>query len=246
MVYTSEYPIISVTVDVVCLTVRRGDLQVLLVERGSDPFEGKPAFPGGFVDVDEDLEQAARRELREETALENLTVLEQLATYGRPDRDPRGRTISVAHLAVAADPGEVTAGDDAAKADWHPVATVLENPETLAFDHAEILRDALERARDDLERTPSAARLCGPRFTLADLRHVYEAVWGSGLDPAGFEAQVTDATGFLVETGEVTEAAGRPAALYRRGDATRIRPPLDLRALSGARPLPGGSAACDA
>jgi 8-oxo-dGTP diphosphatase len=147
MVYTSDYPIISVTVDVVCLARRDGERQVLLVERGSDPFQGRLAFPGGFVDIDEDLEDAALRELREETSLATPGVLEQLGAYGRPGRDPRGRTVSIVYLALPDEAAAVRGGDDAADAGWYPITELLQDPGRLAFDHAEILRDALARAR---------------------------------------------------------------------------------------------------
>jgi 8-oxo-dGTP diphosphatase len=231
VVYTSEYPIFSVTVDVVCLTVRAGAFRVLLVERGSEPFAGRLAFPGGFVEIDEDLEAAARRELREETGVEAPRRIEQLATYGRPGRDPRGRTVSIAHLAIAAEMGEATGGSDAADAGWHDVAGLLGDPEALAFDHAEILADAVERARGKLEHSPIAADFCPPEFTLAELRSVYEVVWGVRLDPANFHRQVTRAEGFLLEAeGTMDRGSGRPAQLYRRGAAERIHPPLNLRA----------------
>ena len=144
MVYTSEYPIISVTVDAVCLAERDGALHVLLVERGSDPYAGKLAFPGGFVEVDEDLPAAAARELAEETGLELPVPLEQLRTYGAPGRDPRGRTVTTAYVAVVPRMDEPTGGSDAAAAGWHRVEDVLAEDQ-LAFDHAEILRDALVR-----------------------------------------------------------------------------------------------------
>ncbi len=147
MVYTSDYPIISVTVDVVCLTGRDEGLQVLLVERGSEPFRGRLALPGGYVEIDEDLEHAARRELREETSVEAPDLLEQLSTYGRPDRDPRGRTVSVAYLALLEEASAAQGGSDAAAADWHPVDGLMADPDALAFDHAEILADAVRRAR---------------------------------------------------------------------------------------------------
>jgi 8-oxo-dGTP diphosphatase len=233
VVYTSEYPIFSVTVDVVCLTVREGSFQVLLVERGAEPFAGRLAFPGGFVEIDEDLEDAARRELREETNVEAPRRIEQLATYGRPGRDPRGRTVSIAHLAIAAEMGEATGGSDAADAGWYDVAGVLADPGALAFDHAEILADAVERARGKLEYSPIAADFCAQEFTIGELRRVYEVVWGARLDPANFHRKVTRAEGFLVETDRTTDrGGGRPAQLYRRGDAERIHPPLNLRAPS--------------
>jgi 8-oxo-dGTP diphosphatase len=231
VVYTSDYPIFSVTVDVVCLTVRDDAFQVLLVERGADPFEGRLAFPGGFVEIDEDLEDAARRELREETDVDAPRRIEQLATYGRPGRDPRGRTVSIAHLVIAAEMGEATGGSDAADAGWYDVTALLGEPDALAFDHAEILADAVERARGKLEYSPIAADFCAEEFTIDELREVYELVWGVHLDPADFHRKVTGAEGFLVEVDGTTDRGdGRPAQLYRRGVAERIHPPLDLRA----------------
>lgn len=231
MVYTSRHPIFSVTVDVVCLTVRDGVFQVLLVERAGEPFAGALALPGGFVHVDEDLEAAARRELLEETSVAAPPFLDQLRTYGHPDRDPRGRTVSVAYLAVAPDMGEARGGSDAAAADWHPVADFLRprRPRPLAFDHRRIVGDAVRRARGRLEYSPLATTFCRPEFTIADLRGVYEAIWGVRLDAANFHRKVTKADGFLVQTGRTSDGGpGRPAQLYRRGPAERIHPPLNL------------------
>ena len=144
MVYTSEFPIISVTVDAVCLAERDDDVHVLLVERGGEPFSGKLAFPGGSVEIDEDLPVAVVRELAEETGIELSVPLEQLRTYGAPGRDPRGRTVTTAYVAVVPRMDEPQGGSDAASAGWHRVEDVLAG-DRLAFDHAEILRDALDR-----------------------------------------------------------------------------------------------------
>lgn len=144
VVYTSDYPIFHVTADAVVLARVEGEVRVLVVRRGRPPFEGCWALPGGFVDIDEDLRHAAVRELAEETGL-RVTSLRQLGAYGAPDRDPRHRTVSVAHLAVLDEPLEPTAGDDAAHAEWKPVGRLLED-DRLAFDHAQILRDALAQA----------------------------------------------------------------------------------------------------
>ena len=229
MVYTSDYPIFYVTVDLVCLTVRDDALQVLLVERGGEPYLARLALPGGFVQEKEDLETAARRELVEETGVEAPSFLEQLRTYGAPERDPRGRIVSVAFLAIAPDLGDATGGSDAAAADWHPVEPLLAEPSRLAFDHGRILADAVERARGRLEWTPLAVDFVGGEFTIADLRRVYEAIWGLELDAANFHRKVTRARGFVEETGRAADAGrGRPAQLYRRGDAERIHPPLNL------------------
>ncbi len=216
--------------DVVCLTVRRDSFQVLLVERGSEPFEGQLALPGGFAEIDEELEHAARRELREETSIDAPYFIEQLATYGTPDRDPRGRTVSVAHLVIAPDLGEAVGGTDAAAAGWYDVPEILDGRQPLAFDHDRILRDAVDRARSKLEWSPLAALFCRPEFTIGELRQVYETIWDVQLDPANFDEKVTNAEGFLVETGELTDrGGGRPEKLYRRGSAERIHPPLNLR-----------------
>lgn len=225
MVYTSDYPIFSVTVDVVCLTVRDDRFQVLLVRRGEETEKGRLALPGGFVKIDEDLEPAARRELAEETAVTAPPFIEQLKTYGRPHRDPRGRVVSVAWLAVAPDLGEAVGGSDAAEADWHELETL--DRSTLAFDHAGILEDAVERARGKLEYSPLAADFCPPEFTIAELRHVYELVWGTRLDAANFHRKLRKATGFVVETGATTtRGGGRPAKLFTKGAAESIYPPL--------------------
>ena len=230
MVYTSDYPIFSVTVDVVCLTIRNGAFQVLLVERGSDPFEGQLALPGGFVEIDEELEHAARRELREETSVDAPYLIEQLATYGTPDRDPRGRMVSIAHLVIAPDLGEAVGGTDAAAAGWYDVPELLDDPKALAFDHHRILNDAVDRTRSKLESSPLAVQFCRPEFTIGELRQVYETILGHPLDPASFQRQVTSAEGFLVETGEQTDRGSGPEKLYRQGSAERIHPPLDLYA----------------
>ncbi len=230
MPYASDYPIFSVTVDVVCLTVREGRFQVLLVERGAEPFKGRLALPGGFVGIDERLEAAARRELREETGIEAPRHLEQLATYGDPGRDPRGRTVSVAFLAIAAGMGEAAGGSDAAEADWHDVSSVLRPPARLAFDHRRILSDGVERAQGKLEYSPLATEFCPEEFTVAELRSVYETIWDVRLDPGNFHRKVTRAEDFLIETGRPAgRGLGRPARLYRRGTAERIHPPLNLR-----------------
>jgi 8-oxo-dGTP diphosphatase len=150
VVYTSDYPIFAVTADSVLLA---GDpaggtaaLQVLLIRRGRDPYAGRLALPGGFVDIDEDLGPAAARELEEETGVGGVDLV-QLAAYGAPDRDPRQRTVSIAHLGLLPAPVPATAGDDAAEADWYDADAVLAGDEALAFDHAQVLRDALARVR---------------------------------------------------------------------------------------------------
>jgi 8-oxo-dGTP diphosphatase len=217
----------AVTVDLVVFTIRNDELCALAVRRGVLPYRGRWALPGGFVQETEALLDAAQRELAEETGLAGLRVhLEQLATYGAPRRDPRMRVVSVAYLALAAELPEPEAGTDASEARWRRVDDLLSNP-SLAFDHDEILADGLERARAKLEYSPLATAFCADEFTVAELRHVYEVVWGTDLDPRNFHRKVTGSLGFLTPTGRRTSRnGGRPAQLYRRGEATLLNPPI--------------------
>lgn len=227
MIEDMDFPPFAVTVDLVVLTIRNDQLCVLTIRRGEAPYRGRVALPGGFVRVDEDLDAAAARELAEETGVRRAhgVHLEQLATYGAPKRDPRMRTVSVAYLAMAADLPDPTAGTDAASASWTPVDDALEA--TLAFDHATILRDGLERARAKLEYSTLATAFCGDEFTVADIRNVYELVWGITIDPRNFHRKVLASEGFVEPTGEhVTRGRGRPAQLFRAGPATDLHPPI--------------------
>ncbi len=219
---------LSVTVDLVILTIREQTLRVLLVRRGIPPYQGRWALPGGLLEEGEDLDQAAVRELAEETGLAMVDVhLEQLRTYGTPGRDPRGRVVTVAHLALAPDLPTPTAGSDASHAEWRVVHQALGARSRLAFDHRTILADGVERARSKLEYTPLGTAFCPETFTVGELRRVYEAVWGRALDPRNFHRKVTGSPGFLVDTGERTNRdGGRPARLYRRGTADLLYPPL--------------------
>ncbi|MFB7373349.1 NUDIX domain-containing protein [Streptomyces sp. NPDC056222] len=245
----SAFPPFAVTVDLVVLTVRGHALCALIVRRGEAPFKGRWALPGGFVRDDEDLGAAAARELVEETGLcvhdpgapspmaSNGAHLEQLATYGDPQRDPRMRVVSVAHLALAPDLPAPRAGGDANNARWAPVEEVLGKDgslereegqgEPLAFDHAQILADGVERARSKIEYSSLATAFCPPEFTVGELRRVYEAVWGVALDPRNFHRKVTGTPGFLVPAGgTTTRQGGRPAQLFRAGGATLLNPPM--------------------
>lgn len=224
-----------VAVDLVIFTVRCGRLHVLLIERGNTPFRGHRALPGGFVRDGETLDEAARRELREETGVAGDDLhLEQLRAYGDPDRDPRGRVVTIAYLALGPDLPVPQAGTDASDAHWTPVSDVLDGQVTLAFDHEVILRDGLERARSQLEHTTIAAAFCREPFTIADLRRIYEAVWGVPLDPSNFRRKVLKTEGFVVPIGERRPPSiGRPAALFRRGPAETLTPPLTRAANVG-------------
>lgn len=218
----------EVAVDLVVLTVRNAALNVLVVKRGIAPHRGRLALPGGFVLPGEDLPEAAVRELREETGIANVDVhIEQLATYGKPNRDPRGRVISVAYLALVPDLPEPTAGTDAAEATWQSVGPLLEATRGLAFDHQTILRDGVERARAKLEYSPVGTAFCDAAFTVNELRQVYEAVWGCELDPRNFHRKITSTPDFVEATGErTTRQGGRPAALFRTGSARLLHPPM--------------------
>jgi 8-oxo-dGTP diphosphatase len=153
--------------------------------------------------------------------------LEQLATYGAPRRDPRGRVVTVAYLALLPNLSAPAAGSDAADARWSPADELLEDPRRLAFDHHRILSDGVERARAKLEYSPLGAAFCASEFTIAELRRVYEAVWGTPLDPRNFHRKVTGTPGFIVATGRTTTRdGGRPAQLYRRGEATLLHPAM--------------------
>ncbi|ALJ21770.1 NUDIX hydrolase [Microbacterium sp. No. 7] len=216
----------AVTADLIVLTIRDRVLQVLLVERGIAPFAGSWALPGGFVRDGEELEQAAYRELAEETGVSDGVHLEQVRTYGAPGRDPRGRVVTIAWLAMAPDLADPAAGADASAARWWPVSAVERGDLALAFDHGAIFADALERARAKLEYSALATAFCPPEFTIAQLRAVYEAVWGVPLDPRNFHRKITGAEGFVEPTGGLARDGGRPAQLFRRGPVGQLQPPL--------------------
>jgi 8-oxo-dGTP diphosphatase len=226
----------AITADTVLLTVRNGQLSVLLIERRHDPFEGHWALPGGFVELDEDLDDAARRELVEETgvALEP-NHLEQLRSYGTPGRDPRQRVVTIAYLAFIALPPSPTAGDDARQARFFAIDDLAigelgQTDDTpLAFDHSLIIAEGVERARSKLEYTTLATAFVDEPFTIGELRRVYEAVWGMPLHEANFRRKVLGTPAFVEPTGETAPTDGRPAQLYRKGTATSLHPPI-LRA----------------
>lgn len=199
------------TVDVVIFSLRQRDLQTLLVRRAYPPFQGRWAIPGGFVQAQETLETAARRELEEETGVREV-YLEQLYTFGDPGRDPRGRVITVAYVALVPEDVSVRAGDDAAEAAWHSAYHLP----PLAFDHDEIVRYAVKRLRYKLEYTAVGFELLPNEFTLGELQTAYEIVLGERLDKRNFRRRIAEA-GILVETNRLREGEGqgRPARLYR-------------------------------
>jgi 8-oxo-dGTP diphosphatase len=201
---------LRVTVDIVIFTLREGSLQVLLVKRGVPPFEGQYAIPGGFSRGDESLEEAALRELHEETGVRNV-FLEQLYTFGDPKRDPRGRVITVAYYAlIASDKLSLVAGADAAEAQWFPASGVP----PLAFDHKSILDYALERLRNKLEYTTVGFQLLPEKFTLGELQAVYETILGRPLDKRNFRRKLA-LLGILKPLREWQRTGRKPAQLFR-------------------------------
>ncbi|HUH15165.1 MAG TPA: NUDIX domain-containing protein [Gaiellaceae bacterium] len=225
----SRFPAFAVTVDVVILTMAEGVLQLLLVCRGESPFEGMWAIPGGFKRPAETLDEAAQRELREETGVDAAALLTQFGAYGDPGRDPRMNVVTVAYLAVVRDVGAIVAGSDAADAALVPVSDVLNGKLDLAFDHPRIVRDAIERVRVELEVSGVATAFVGTTFTLAELRAVYEAIWGVQLDAANFRRSIVAEDGWVIPTGRRAQpgpAGGRPAELYRPGKAWKHGGPI--------------------
>lgn len=204
-----HYP--AVTVDVVIFTLEQGALHLLLVQRKLPPFEGAWAIPGGFVHPDEPLDAAARRELAEETGIHDV-YLEQLYTFGEPGRDPRGRVISVAYIAlVRSERQHLEAASDAADVRWFPVNDL---PHPLAFDHDAIVRYAVDRLRSKLEYTTLAFQLLPAVFTLPELKRTYEQILGEALDRGNFYRKIKAAE-LLEEANGFREGKGRPARLYR-------------------------------
>jgi 8-oxo-dGTP diphosphatase len=224
----SQFPAFAVTVDIVILTMSGGRLHVPLVQRGVEPFLGMWAIPGGFKRPDETLDEAARRELVEETGVD-VASLTQFGAYGDPGRDPRMNVVTVAYLAVLRAVSGVVAGTDAAAAALIPISDVLDRKIELAFDHERIVRDAVERVRVDLELRGIATAFVGPTFTLAELRAVYEAVWGVRLDSANFRRSLLADDGWVIPTGRRAQpgsAGGKPAELFRAGRLWRNGGPI--------------------
>lgn len=211
MPYTYEYPRPAVTVDAVVFGYDEADLKVLLVQRKSAPFKGRWAFPGGFVEMDEGLDDAARRELEEETGITRL-YLEQLYSFGAPKRDPRGRTISVAYYGLAKlSEHPVRAASDAKAVSWFPVAGLP----PLAFDHDEIMRVALNRLKGKIRYEPVGFELLPAKFPLSELQRLYETILGQSLDKRNFRKKILT-MGLLAPTGETQkDVAHRAAQLYR-------------------------------
>ena len=198
-----------VAVDIVIFTIQSGVLKVLLVKRKIKPFVGQFAIPGGFIHDDENLDEAALRELREETGVTDV-YLEQLYSFGEPDRDPRGRVIAISYFALVSADRTLKAGSDAAEASWWPVNELPQ----LGFDHAKILDYALERLRNKLAYTTVGFQLLPEKFTLVQLQEVYEAILGKKLDKRNFRRKMAMLK-ILKPLNEYRPSARRPAQLYR-------------------------------
>ncbi|GAB5559251.1 MAG: NUDIX domain-containing protein [Synoicihabitans sp.] len=211
MPFTYEYPHPAVTVDAVVFGFDETDLKVLLIQRAQSPHKGEWAIPGGFVELDEDLETAARRELEEETGLRRL-FLEQLYTFGAPERDPRERVISVAYYAlVKLTDHAVRAASDARNVAWFPVADLPE----LAFDHEEVMDVALKRLKGKIRYEPIGFELLPKAFPLSELQRLYETLLEHPLDKRNFRKKILS-MGLLEDTGEIQQdVAHRAARLYR-------------------------------
>ncbi len=230
----SERDMIRVAVDIALFTIRDEKFQILLIKRGIPPFLGFWALPGGLIRTDlgelgEDPESAAIRELREETGLMVAPgYIEQLKTYGSPDRDPRNRVISIAHLGIGPALDNPSGGSDASHAEFVPVDD-LNQDYKLAFDHETIVADAIDRARSKLEYSTLATQFCPPEFTITELRNVYETIWGTLLDPGNFQKKVLGCNGYVEEVGRTSPTSstgGRPAKLYKAGSAKIINLPI--------------------
>jgi len=216
MPFTYEYPHPAVATDIAVFTLRRGALNVLLIERGAEPYLGAWALPGGFLMPDEELDQCARRELREETGVD-ADLLLQFGTFSAPDRDPRERVISVAYLALlASDELRLEASTDAAQARWFPVGDLPE----LAFDHAQILGRALEVLAARARQISPLFALLPARFTLSQLQGAYEAVTGEDAEKRNFRKMVSTLD-CVTETEDFAHGAHRPARLYQPAGGAR-------------------------
>lgn len=208
-----DHPRPAVTVDIILFVFQEEQLRVLLIRRANDPFKGKWALPGGFVGENEDLYDAALRELKEETNVSNV-YLEQLYTVGKPDRDPRTRVITVAYFALLSAEEvaqqEVHGASDAGEARWWDIYSLPE----LAFDHRQILDYALQRLRWKLEWTALGFLLLPSEFTLSELQRVYETILNEPLDKRNFRRKIL-AAGVIEPTGNMRAGDHRPARLYR-------------------------------
>ena len=207
----SDYPQPSVTVDLVIFTFKDNDLKILLIKRGTDPFENKWALPGGFIKMNESLEDAAKRELREETGVGGV-YLEQLYTFGDVKRDPRGRVITVSYMALVDSSNiDIKASTDASEVEWVSAKNV--DSMQLAFDHKKILKYALKRLKWKFEYTPIAFSMLPEKFTLPQLKKIYDIVFDKKFDKRNFYKKILSLD-ILKEQGVKKDVSHRPPTLY--------------------------------
>lgn len=230
----SDYPNFAVTCDIVIFSMEGQSPSILLVQRGADPFAGMWALPGGFKHPNETLDEAAGRELLEETNVDAPPYLRQFHAYGDPGRDPRTNVVTVAYVAVVPELSGIIGGSDAAGARLQPVEAVLEGDLPLAFDHQQIVNDAYKYISEQLEISDIATKFVPKAFTLSQLRNVYESFWGSELDGANFRRNLLiEASPYVTPTGylaESTPSGGRPPELFKATKAWRnAGPPIRRR-----------------
>lgn len=218
MPFTYRYPHPAVTTDIVIFTIRQDELKVLLIKRALPPHRNQWALPGGFIKLDESLEEGAKRELQEETGVTGV-YLEQLYTFGRPDRDPRERVITVAYLVlIPANEPEIKAATDAEDVSWFGLKELPD----LAFDHKRILKMAHERLVAKLDYSTIAFQFMPKDFTLSELQHVYEVILREQIDKRNFRKRILSLN-LIKDTGKERKAgAHRPAKLYRVKNPNRI------------------------
>ena len=201
---------IKLAVDSCVFTVKNDNLMILLIKRKKEPFADSYALPGGFVEDNEEIEDAVKRELLEETNVSDI-FLKQLKTYGKIGRDPRGRVVSIAFLALIHSNRELVATSDAKAAEWHDIRTLPK----LAFDHSKIIEDALSELRLEIQTTNIACQILPEKFTLSSLQKLYELVLGKKLDKRNFRKKLKELD-ILNETDEkYMDGAHRPALLYQ-------------------------------
>jgi 8-oxo-dGTP diphosphatase len=202
---------IKLSVDAVVFGYEEGNISVLLIKRKYDPFKGQWAIPGGFVINNESLEEAVERELFEETGIK-INYLEQLYTFGKPDRDPRGRVVSIAYFGlVRPDAFKLYASTDAEQAQWFNINDLPK----LSFDHKEILKTAIERLQGKITYEPIGFELLDKKFPFSDLEKLYTTLLGREIDRRNFRKKIVGLNVLDELDEKVSKGSGRPANLFQ-------------------------------